>query len=147
MNKKAKLIILFALVLVCMLSVFTGCEMTYGNPDGLGIANMDIGQRILLGLQVALLGIGMVFVVLFALILIINLMKLLMVYINKLESKKQTNVEVQEEIQPIISQNNNNEEEETVAAIMAALTAFYDAQNIEYKSNLSFRVRSIKEIK
>jgi len=38
------------------------------------------------------------------------------------------------------------EDEEIVAVIMAALNAYYETQEVTYKSNLKFRVRSIKEI-
>ena len=51
------------------------CSFEYGTPDKLDMANATVGERIVIGLEVALLGIGVVFVVLALLIAFIVLFK------------------------------------------------------------------------
>ena len=107
------------------------------------------GERIWIGLQVAFMGLGTVFVMLFILILMVTLMRLLFSGAAKLSQKRaekkaaleQTKVLAIEHT-PVVDQS----DDEVVAAITAALMAYYDEQNLVYKSNLKFRVRSIKEI-
>ncbi len=147
--KKAKIIISIIL-LVCMVMAFTGCDLNYGNPDKLEIGKAGVGTRILIGLQVALIGIGMVFVVLLMLILLVKLMQLLFqIDFKKLFAKKQKKEEPKQvESQPQPAQDADIQaEEEVVAVIMASLIAYYEASGVEYKSNLPFKVRSIKQIK
>ncbi len=117
--------------------------------DALDIANSSFGERILIGLQVALLGIGTVFIMLILLIIVVTLMKLIFQGVGKLKEKSiakkseamQNQIAVVEEEVAL-----EEEDEEIVAVIMAAINAYYETQNVTYKSNLKFRVRSIKEI-
>lgn len=120
-------------------------DQTYGKPDSLGIGDSNFGERLLVGLQVVLMGLGTVFMMLFLLILTVTLMKWIFIGANKLKEKKAAEkTAATQEVAPIAS--SDGEDEEVVAAIMAALSAYYESQNVEYKSNLKFRVRSIKEI-
>ncbi len=147
-KKKLTLTLVFAVLLVVMLFAFSACSFQYGDPDKLGIGSKNIGEKILLGLQVAGLGIGLVFVVLIILIGIIILFKYATQGINKLIAGKQQDNKVEETSQlelPVVIEDTSDEEE--IAAIMAAINMYYDSQEITYKSNLKFRVRSIKEIK
>ncbi|MDE6474241.1 MAG: OadG family protein [Clostridia bacterium] len=121
----------------------------YGKDDSLGIGKSSFGQRMLIGLQVAVLGIGTVFVMLILLILVVTLMRLIFQGAGKLKesqaAKKAQSLQKQE---AIIEEKVaiDEEDEEVVAVIMAALNAYYESQEVTYKSNLKFRVRSIKEI-
>lgn len=143
MKKKARIILLIAVVL-CMLFVMTACE--YGTPDKLGIGDKTFGERMLIGLQVAFLGIGMVFIVLFLLILFVSLIKLVAL-IGKKKAEKQQAIPAPAPT-PALESQAGGDPQEDIAAIMAALTAYYDAQNAQYPtSNLKFKVRSIKKIK
>lgn len=147
--KRAK-IIFSIILLVCMVMAFTGCDLNYGNPDRLGIEDMSVGMRILTGLQVALIGIGMVFVVLVVLILLVKLMQLIFsINFKKLCAKKNKKVDEpkQEENAEPTQDADIQADEEVVAVIMASLIAYYEASGVEYKSNLPFKVRSIKQIK
>lgn len=147
--KRAK-IIFSIILLVCMVMAFTGCDLNYGNPDQLGIEDMSVGMRILTGLQVALIGIGMVFVVLVVLILLVKLMQLIFsINFKKLFAKKNKKVDEpkQEEKTEPTKDADIQADEEVVAVIMASLIAYYEASGVEYKSNLPFKVRSIKQIK
>ena len=115
--------------------------------DSLNVGNSNFGGRLIIGLQVAVLGIGTVFVMLILLILVVTLMRLIFEGVGKLKEKKSAknaDVEVKQEI--AVEETASEEDEEVVAVIMAALNAYYETQNVEYKSNLKFRVRSIKEI-
>lgn len=148
--KRKAMILTVIVLLVCMLSIFTACSLQYGQPDKLDIAGESVGMRIWIGIQVALLGIVTVFLVLVLLILFVSLIKWLGVGMNKLSEKKtaKANTKASEKIEEAIVPNaSEQEDEEVAAAIVAALTAYYDAQNTVYTSNLKFKVRSIKEIK
>lgn len=119
----------------------------YGEPDSLDIANSNFGQRLLIGLQVALLGIGTVFVMLILLILVVTLMRLIFEGVGKLQEKKTAKKAEELPKQAVaVAETASEEDEEVVAVIMAALNAYYETQETTYKSNLKFRVRSIKEI-
>ena len=145
--KKAKIIIC-VILLLCMSTLFVACE--YGDPDKLGIGDMSFGQRLLIGLQVAFLGIAMVFLVLIILILFINLLRIILNidYKKLFTKKKNKEVEATAVTEAKPANNDNETDEEVVAVIMASLMAYYQAEGaVEYKSDLPFRVRSIKEIK
>ena len=132
-----------------MVMAFAGCDLNYGNPDKLEIGKAGVGTRILIGLQVALIGLVTVFVVLLVLILLVKLMQVLFkIDFKKLFAKKQKEEPKQVEAQPQPAQDADIQaEEEVVAVIMASLIAYYEASGVEYKSNLPFKVRSIKQIK
>lgn len=115
--------------------------------DVLKIGESNFGGRLLIGLKVAVLGIGTVFAILMLLILVVTLMRLIFEGAGKLKEKqvaKKAEVSQKQEVKS--AENASGEDEEVVAVIMAALNAYYETQNVTYKSNLKFRVRSIKEI-
>ncbi|MDE6276048.1 MAG: OadG family protein [Clostridia bacterium] len=141
----------FAALLAGLITMMV-LPQNYGTPDKLGIGSSNFGQRLLIGLQVALLGLGTVFVMLFLLILMVTLLRMIFEGVGKLkvkqaekklEAAKNQKVAIIEEKVAI---EEDEEDEEVVAVIMAALNAYYETQNATYKSNLKFRVRSIKEI-
>ena len=183
MNKK-KLFITLALVAViaCAALLFGACEMISdpAEPDGMGIAEMNGGERILAGLQVAAMGLIVVFIVLIVLIFLIKLFKWLVdagnkasekrAEANKGKEKKTLSQRMQErkeakaaEKQELLeaarkrlnmveekapeAAESAQEEEEEIAAVMAAIYAYYDSLPTYERSNLKFRVRSIKQIK
>ena len=176
--KKKKLFLtlaLIALIACAAVMLFCGCEMMSDppEPDDMGIADMPGGERLLTGLQVAALGLVVVFVVLILLILLIKVFKALIEAgekasagrskdraQRKAEAKaekaaaKQAKLDAararleaakQKEVPAAAAAA--SEEEEEIAAVMAAIYAYYDAMPAYERSNLKFRVRSIKEIK
>lgn len=148
MKKKATLITVI-LLLVVLATMFTACEVK-GNPDSLGIASMNVGERLLTGLLVFIMGLGMVFIVLFVLIAIIKLVAYIQTLPERLAKKKaqESVVEEQPSLPAPVQQIEvaADEDEEIVVAITAAIAAYYGAQPVEM-SDLKFRVRSIREIK
>ncbi len=151
-KKKVIKTVIICLVLVALIAgliTMMVLPQDYGKPDSLDIGNSNFGQRLLIGLQVALLGIGTVFVMLILLIFVVTLMRLIFQGAGKLKeglaAKKTQSLQKQE---TIIEEKVaiEEEDEEIVAVIMAALNAYYETQEVTYKSNLKFRVRSIKEI-
>ena len=146
---KTVIICLVLVALIAGLITMMVLPQDYGKPDSLDIGNSNFGQRLLIGLQVALLGIGTVFVMLILLIFVVTLMRLIFQGAGKLKegqaAKKTQSLQKQE---TIIEEKVaiEEEDEEIVAVIMAALNAYYETQEVTYKSNLKLRVRSIKEI-
>lgn len=140
--------VVFAALIAGLIAMMV-LPQNYGTPDSLDIGNSSFGQRLLIGLQVAVLGIGTVFVMLVLLILVVTLMRLIFQGAGKLKesqaAKKAQSLQKQEAIveEKVAIEE---EDEEVVAVIMAALNAYYETQEVTYKSNLKFRVRSIKEI-
>ncbi|MDE5911535.1 MAG: hypothetical protein K2H24_04295, partial [Clostridia bacterium] len=61
---KTVIICLVFAALIAGLITMMVLPQDYGNPDSLGIGKSNFGQRLLIGLQVAVLGIGTVFVML-----------------------------------------------------------------------------------
>ena len=152
-KKKIIKITIFCVVLVALLAglitmmVTVKAEDYDANRDALKIGESNFGGRILTGLQVAVLGIGTVFVMLILLILVVTLMRLIFEGAGKLKEKQAAKkAELTQKQEVAIAENASGEDEEVVAVIMAALNAYYETQNVTYKSNLKFRVRSIKEI-
>ena len=143
--KKFKYLAIVLSLIVLMVCMFGACELNYGTPDKLGIAEASVGERITIGLLVTAMGLVIVFLVLFLLIFFVHGLKWLFVGIDKLngllKSKKKV-VPIEDKVPQI---ETSNEDEEVVAAITAALVAYYS--NTNYKSNVKFKVRSIKEIK
>lgn len=148
MKKVRNLIIAVSLIIlsVCM---FGACELTYGEPDSLHIGEASFGEKLSIGLQVSLLGVGTVFLVLALLILFVNMLKFVFQFIGKPKASKKTKkVEDEPVIVDAPVDEAASEDDEIVAVITAALMAYYDAQAATtYKSNVKFKVRSIKEIK
>lgn len=158
MSKKIK--ILSLVVLICLSCVFLGaCDLNYGTPDDLGVGSMSVGERILSGLQVAALGVGVVFAVLVILVILCYVLEYaikLMLAVSSKKSKKAQDkkVNVPQTAAPAPVASSDSVDEEIAAAISAALMAYYDAQaaeeeeeEVEYSSSIKFVVRSIKEIK
>ena len=85
-NKRVALILLTLLVAIFMMTFAAACEVT-GDPDALGIADMNFGNRLVTGLLVFVLGLAMVFIVLFVLIGCIKLVELLIALPEKLAKK------------------------------------------------------------
>ena len=158
MKKYAKIIAIVFVLVLCAMS-FMACSFQYGTPDKLDMANSSVGDRILIGLQVALLGVGVVFAVLFLLIGFIVLLKYGFKYADVLKTnlaakKKAKKAAIKDEIkdEPVGNipqiEGLDNEDEEIAVAITAAIMAYYDANVAPtYASNVKFRVRNIKEIK
>lgn len=146
MKSKKTLVLLTTIVLLVVCTMFLGaCEMTYNDPDKLGVGDMNVGQRILLGLQVTLLGVCTVFVVLIILIGLILLMRLALSTLTNVGKKKK---EEQVKATPVVTTPaiTLDEDEEIVAVITAAITAYYDTVNTVEKSDLKFKVRKIKRL-
>ena len=146
---KSKILLILLIIVVLSMSLMS-CAFQYGTPDSLDMANSSVGQRIVIGLEVALLGIGVVFVVLALLIGFILLLKYGFKASDVVKAKfakKQPKVE-EVKAAPVI-EGLENEDEELAAVITAAIMAYYDNTNVktEYKSNLTFKVRKITEIK
>lgn len=153
MKKRVALILLTLLSVMFVLAFATACEVE-GNPDYLGIADMNFGERLGTGLLVFLLGLAMVFIVLLVLIVFIKLVELLISLPEKAAHKKAKEkiaTEKREAEQAVAAQAEQqrveDEEDEVVAVITAALMAYYCGQAPVEMSDLPFRVRSIKEIK
>jgi sodium pump decarboxylase gamma subunit len=147
MKKVRNLIIAVSLIIlsVCM---FGACELTYGEPDSLHIGEASFGEKLSIGLQVSLLGVGTVFLVLALLILFVNVLKYVFQFIGKPKASKKTKKVEDEPVIVDAPVDEASEDDEIVAVITAALMAYYDAQAATtYKSNVKFKVRSIKEIK
>ena len=144
---KATIICVVFAALIAGLITMMVLPQEYGEPDSLDIANSNFGQRLLIGLQVALLGICTVFVMHILLILVVTLMRLIFEGVGKLQEKKAAKKAEELPKQAVaVAETASEEDEEVVAVIMAALNAYYETQETTYKSNLKFRVRSIKEI-
>lgn len=139
--------LVFAALLAGLITLMV-LPQNYGKPDKLGIGDGSFGERLWIGVQVAVLGLGTVFVMLALLILMVTIMRLIFEGVAKLKAKqlakKQDSVQLQEIA--TVGESASEDDEEVVAVIMAALNAYYETQNVTYKSNLKFRVRSIKEI-
>lgn len=150
MRKYAKILAIVFILVVLSMS-FMACSFKYGEPDSLHMADASVGERILVGLQVAMLGVGVVFVVLLVLIGFIILFKYGFKYADilkaKLSSKKVAKPAKVEEVKTPVIEGLDNEDEEMAAVITAAIMAYYDQQAPVYTSNLKFRVRNISEIK
>ncbi|MDE6758561.1 MAG: OadG family protein [Clostridia bacterium] len=122
-------------------------DQDYGSPDKLKIGSQNFGQRLLIGLQVAFLGLATVFLMLVLLIIAVNVIRLILMGVAQLGEKRNSKKAVQSPVGEVVTAvQAESEDDEVVAVITAALMAYYENQAIEYKSNLKFRVRSIKEI-
>ena len=146
---KSKILLILLIIVVLSMSLMS-CAFQYGTPDSLDMANSSVGQRIVIGLEVALLGIGVVFVVLALLIGFILLLKYGFKAADVVKAKFAKKQPKVEEVKPApVIEGLENEDEELAAVITAAIMAYYDNTNVktEYKSNLTFKVRKITEIK
>ncbi len=154
MKKRVALILLTLLSVIFVLAFATACDVEDPNPDKLGIAGMGTGERLWTGIQVFILGLAMVFIVLFLLIGCIKLVEYLIALPEKVAKKKAVEhieTEKREAEQAAVAapeqQRAEEEEDEVVAVITAALMAYYCGGQPVEMSDLPFRVRSIKEIK
>ncbi len=149
MKRVVKVVLIIAILAMLVMS-FMACTLEYGTPDKLEMGSSSVGERILVGLQVAAMGIGVVFLVLALLIGFIVLFKYGFkgMDVLKAKMKKQPMVVDAKPAQPQI-EGLDNVDDEIAAAITAAIMAYYDNTNVrpQYKSNLAFKVRKIKEIK
>ena len=150
MKKLTKVLLIVLVLSLCAMS-FMACSLEYGTPDKLDMANSSVGQRIVIGLEVAAMGVGVVFLVLALLIGFIVLFKYSFKGMDTLKAKfkKQPKVEAPKAAAPAKIEGLDNVDDEIAAVISAAIMAYYDNTNVrpEYKSNLTFKVRKIKEIK
>lgn len=94
----------------------------------------ELGEKALTGLYTFIIGLVMVFAVLFLLILIISLMKSF--------SIKKKKVSVKEPVAPV-AQSAGSDDEELIAAITAAISACMESEE-EVKAD--FIVRKIKKL-
>ena len=155
MNKRVALILLTLLSVIFVLAFATACDVEDPNPDKLGIAGMGTDERLWTGIQVFILGLAMVFIVLFLLIGCIKLVEYLIALPEKVAKKKAVEhieTEKREAEQAAVAaaeqqRADEEEEDEVVAVITAALMAYYCGGQPVEMSDLPFRVRSIKEIK
>lgn len=148
MKKRLALLSVIIVLAMIMVTSFAACAVE-GSPDALGIADMNFGERLVTGLLVFVMGLGMVFVVLIVLILIIKAVAYLQHLPAMMAAKKAGEVPVVDEVKEIpapVPATESSDEEEVVAAITAAIAAYYGVQAVEM-SDLPFRVRSIREIK
>lgn len=148
MKKRLALLSVIMVLAIVMMTVLTACAVE-GDPDLLGIGDMNFGERLVTGLLVFVMGLGMVFIVLFLLIAIIKAVAYLQSLPAKIAAKKANEIPVVEEVKEIpapVQAIEHSDEEEVVAAITAAIAAYYGAEAVEM-SDLPFRVRSIREIK
>lgn len=151
-KKKIIKIVIFCVIAVGLLAgllYLMISDQDYGSPDKLEIGKADFLGRMWIGIQVSILGMGTVFIMLILLILCVNILKYIMSAsqnIAKKKEQKKLEMKKTQAIEAPVVSDNASEDEEVVAVITAALTAYYDAQKTVYKSNLKFRVRSIKEI-
>ncbi len=139
--------VVFAALLAGLIYLMVS-DQDYGSPDRLEIGSQSFGQRLGIGLQVAFLGLATVFLMLILLILAVNIIKLIFMGFAQLKENRKNKTKVQPAVETRSVSNSVevSDDDEIVVAITAALTAYYDAQEVEYKSNLKFKVRSIKEI-
>ena len=148
--KRALKVLSIVFILVLLMTSFMACSFEYGQPDSLDMGNSTVGERILVGLQVAAMGIGVVFLVLALLIGMIVLFKYgfkgMDVLKAKFAKKKKVEALPQVESKPQI-EGLDSEDEEIAAVISAAIMAYYEQNKQVYTSNLKFRVRNINEIK
>lgn len=147
-TKKLVKVVIICLVFAALLAglvYLMVSDQNYGSPDKLKIGENSFGQRLWIGLQVAFLGLATVFLMLVLLIAAVNIIRLALIGVDKIGKKDKVTPALAKAIenQPTAFES---EDDETVVAITAAITAYYDAHIEEYKSNLKFRVRSIKEI-
>lgn len=145
MKKRLALLSVILVLVILMSSLLIACDPE-GSPDALGIKGMGVGERIVTGLLVFVMGLGMVFVVLILLIIIIKAVAYLQELPSKIMAKKTKEAPVVEEVKEIPAPAVTSDEDEVVAAITAAIAAYYGAESVEM-SDLPFRVRSIREIK
>lgn len=130
------------------------------------VVEMELMDRFILGLEVAGIGILVVFCILLILIGVIKILqycsrnpgkytepakRAVKGFFHKIglkiksifvRSKKVENENT--DLQAMDIANESNESEEVVAAIMAALNCFYDQENSNAGVNVGFKVRSIK---
>ena len=148
--RRALKVLSIVFILVLLMTSFMACSFEYGKPDSLDMGNSTVGERILVGLQVAAMGIGVVFLVLALLIGMIVLFKYgfkgMDVLKAKFAKKKKVEALPQVESKPQI-EGLDSEDEEIAAVISAAIMAYYEQNKQVYTSNLKFRVRNINEIK
>ena len=148
--RRALKVLSIVFILVLLMTSFMACSFEYGQPDSLDMGNSTVGERILVGLQVAAMGIGVVFLVLALLIGMIVLFKYgfkgMDVLKAKFAKKKKVEALPQVESKPQI-EGLDSEDEEIAAVISAAIMAYYEQNKQVYTSNLKFRVRNINEIK
>ena len=128
MKKRVALILLTLLSVIFVLAFATACDVENPDPDKLGIAGMGIGDRLWTGIQVFILGLAMVFIVLFLLIGCIKLVEYLIALPEKVAKKKAVEhieTEKREAEQAAVAaseqQRAEEEEDEVVAVITAAL--------------------------
>ena len=142
-KKVVKLVIflVIALALLAGLIYLMVVDQDYGSPDKLEIGGKNFGERLWIGIQVALLGMGIVFVMLIILILFVNVLRYLMEGVNKLGANKAEKKVTTLPAHETVLQIEGNNEEDVVAVITAAIPTYYDEQETVYMSNIQFRVR------
>ena len=154
-KKKLIKIIIISIVFVALIGGLIALMILPQDYDtahdklGIGSPDSNFGTRLWIGVQVAILGLGTVFLMLVLLILMVTVMKFVFIGVGKLKEKRSASKSQAIESAPIsaIEGPASDDDEEVVAVIMAALNAYYESQEMTYKSNLKFKVRSIKEIK
>ncbi len=145
-KKKVIKIVIICLVFAALLAgliTLMVLPQDYGTPDKLEIAKNNFGMRLWIGAQGAIMGLGTGFL----LLIMVTIMKYIFIGAAKIKEKKAASAApIVEEVKAIEGAV-GEDDEEVVAVIMAALNAYYESQEPIYKSNLKFKVRSIKEIK
>ena len=136
--------VVFAALLAGLIYLMVS-DQDYGKPDSLDIGGQNFGARLLIGLQVAFLGLATVFLMLVLLIIAVNLIRLILMGVAKIGEKKGAAKTAAQPATTAVAEE-VCEDDEIVAAITAAIMAYYEADDEDCKSNLKFRVRSIKEI-
>jgi len=102
------------------------------------VQSMTLSEKLLSGLQVAILGMAIVFFILFLLMLVLNILKRIF-YSEKMDFKEDT-TQVQPKVPDVETKVNRREEK--VAAIMAAIMSMEDMTQ-----KGKFRIRKITRVK
>lgn len=124
--------------------------------DAAKFANMEYGEKMLLGLTVTAIGIMMVFVILFLIILSVKLMNVCLDKMPALsgklkfknKAKAERNVEQKIDVDSSIEKEPIyvTDDKKVAAAITAALYQLQEEENCGRKPNIAFKINSIKKI-
>ena len=104
----------------------------------------NLGERLIYGLQVSLIGIGMVFLVLMILMAVIYIFRL--VFYTIPNRKKQTAAVVQPEVpatpEPVVAEAEDGDE---IAAVISAVLAAYAGQS-QAQAHKKYQIKSFRRI-
>ena len=103
----------------------------------------NLGERLLYGLQISGIGIGMVFLVLIILMAVIYIFKLLFYTIpNRKQSKVAAGTEAVAPVVPVQETDSDDE----IAAVIAAVIASYNSSQPQAQARKNYVITSFKRI-